>query len=192
MMSFARHALWLTRLAGPLGVVMLLVACAPLQPAAPWYRGVFLSPVFGGMGFKVACDDGNVCEVDSIRQGSGPKSTSRLAAGNVRSFPTAIPNNNLKDTQRYIASHANWDQLPGEDGMLLKAGRAIVASEAVFSECIDLDVQKSSGYLLCARDGDPSAQRDAYLLVPSMAPTCGASGTRPFCAYLYVPLNRMR
>lgn len=186
------HLLRLARLIGQLGMVSLLVSCASLSPVVPWYQGVFESAIFGGLGIKVACDGELSCEVHrTTRQGSNPEPSGRLVAGIASPFPPDIPNNNLRDTQQFVASHENWERLPGEEGILLRASRGIVASRAVFSKCIDFDAKNFSGLLLCATDGDTSTQKSPYFLEPSMAP-CGAFGSRPYCAYIYIPLSRVR
>lgn len=175
---------------GALASLTLLLSCASLSQKSPWYEGAFESELFGGTGFKFACDGALTCEAYTTSKSSAPKASDRLANGIAKPFSTTIPNNNLKGTQRFVAAHEGWEQLPGDDGALLRASRSIVASSAVFSECIALDTKWSSSLLLCASNGDPIAREVVYLLSPSMAPSCRESS--PYCAYIYIPLRRMR
>jgi len=98
-----------------------------------------------------------------------------------------VANGNLARTRRAVADDPGlYDDV--QDGVPLSAARDLVASEATFSDCVDISSVAPTYFLLCATTADTKAAAGAWLLMSTMAPACGNG--RPFCAYYYLPLRR--
>jgi hypothetical protein len=161
------------------------------RPEFPWYLGHFTGRVATAPGramvLSLDCAPDR-CQLEVTLEpaapGSHPERPGPLAP-TLRGLDVA--NGNLARTRRAVADDPElYDD--AQDGVPLSAARDLVASEATFSDCVDISSVAPTYFLLCATTADPKAVAGAWLLMSTMAPAC-VNG-RPFCAYYYVPLRR--
>lgn len=96
-----------------------------------------------------------------------------------------IPNNNLEATRSIAASKPEWYKDPSL-GPVLTPLRSILQAPTRFAECVDLD---GTAYLaLCSLSTDAEGTHSVVLLLHTMNGSCGAL---PFCAYYFLPLERV-
>lgn len=175
--------------AGLLAAPSFAGSAAP--PGSPWYLGHFTGRVTTtperAMVLDLDCaPDRCQLEVtlDPVAAGSQPERPGPLV-------PTPrgldVANGNLAHTRRAVAEDPGLYE-DAQDGVPLSAARDLVASEATFSDCVDISSIAPTYFLLCATTADTKAAAGAWLLMSTMAPACGNG--RPFCAYYYLPLRR--
>jgi hypothetical protein len=162
--------------------------CAAPAQAAPWFLGEFRgvkpeSPADPQM--LVVCRADERCSVLASRAGNQPKAVEIPIKGPPKFIDTAIPNNNLETTRDSAASSPDWYEDPSF-GPILRPLRAILQAQSRFAECVDLD---GTAYLaMCSLSTDPEAIRSVVLLLNTMNGSCGRL---PFCAYYFLPLERV-
>ena len=169
--------------------VLVLAFAVSTTPAvaAPWFVGAFQSPAdtTAESQMAVVCRAGERCTVTVARAGSQPRPVEIPIQAPPKLLDPEIPNNNLDGTRKAAADNPDWYKHPSF-GPVLAPLRAALQSGARFSECADLD---GTGYLaLCSLSSDRAATEGAMLLISTMNGSCGSL---PFCAYYFVPLDRV-
>jgi hypothetical protein len=175
-----------------LGLLLVLSACGTVEvePSLPWYVGEFHGSksqdgkILPQM--SVSCERDKPCAVYTKQAGASPKTTEILINKPPIKLGIDIPNNNLEITRRAVSDRPALYQ-DSNFGPLLTPLRSVLESQAKFAECVDLD--DTEAFLLCSLSTDPKAIKSVMLLAITMN---GACGNLPFCAYYFVPLERIR
>ena len=157
----------------------------------PWHEGEFegRTTLRGGqMTWRARCIADAPCTL-TFEQASAVGTASETLRTKVpTSFDTTIPNNNLAHTRRAIRETPALLRDPQEGPLLIALG-TILVSDATFDACLDIGGDAGGQILLCSLTTDPEAADSAVLLAGTMKPACGRDA---FCAYLLLPLARLK
>lgn len=168
-------------------LVLSFAMCTNTAVAAPWFMGEFRSAAdaMPDSQMAVVCRVGERCTVTVARAGSQPRPVEVPIQAPPKLLDPEIPNSNLDGTRKAAADKPDWYTHPSF-GPVLTPLRAALQSGAQFAECADVD---GTAYLaLCSLTSDRAATKGVMLLISTMNASCGSL---PFCAYYFVPLNRV-
>lgn len=167
--------------------VLFLATCTTSAFSAPWFEGEFrgASASAAELQMAVICRPGERCAVTAARAGGQPQPVEIPIKTPPKLLSPEIPNNNWDSTRQVAASKPELYADPSFGPLLTPLGTAL-RSGARFAECADLD---GTGYLvLCSLSTDREAAKGVMLLLSTMNGSCGEL---PFCAYYFVPLDRV-
>lgn len=195
LLRSGRYKLAFTRIRLALFAAGLLAtqsfAGSAARPASPWYLGHFTGRVTTAPERAMLLDLDCVpdrCQLEVTLDPAAPDSQPERP-GPLAPTPRGldVANGNLARTRLAVADDPKLYDDP-QDGVPLSAAHDLVASEASFSDCVDISSVAPAYFLLCATTADTKAVAGAWLLMSTMNPACGNG--RPFCAYYYLPLRR--
>ena len=167
---------------------LAVAVCAAPALAEPWFVGEFRgkkAETAADLQMSVICASNEACVVLATRLGGQPAPAGIPIKAPPKSLDTAIPNNNWETTRDAAASKPAWYE-HASFGPILAPLRSLLQSPARFAKCVDLD---GTAYLaLCSLSTDPEGTRSVVLLLSTMNGSCGSI---PFCAYYFLPLERV-
>lgn len=166
-------------------------AISAAEEKAPWYVGSLSGELRDGSQSMVAtvnCKVDLACDttIEVIGEPQSPRHRERTGKATLLR-DVDIANNNLRYTRNHLKAHP--DALHDKnDGVALLSMKTVLESSNELTACIDVSTEQRTGFLLCKLSAEDSSTPTALLLMTTMNPTCGR---RPFCAYFFVPLNRL-
>lgn len=171
---------------------VMLALFATLAPAGePWHEGEFEGKTTlqrEQITWRLRCVADAPCTL-TFEQASARGTASETLRTKVPvSLDTAVPNDNLAHTRRAVRENPILLQDP-QEGPLLKALGPLLGSSAGFEACLEIGGEAGGQIVLCSLTTDPQAADSAMLLAGTMKPACGRDA---FCAYLLLPLARLK
>lgn len=170
-------------------LVLLGWLCSASLHAAPWFIGEFRGAKPEGpadMQMSVTCNPGERCKVLATRFNGTTTEAGIPITAPPKALDPAIPNNNLETTRERVTATPDWYKDPSY-GPILTPIRSFLQSQERFSECVDLD--GTAYFAMCSLSTDREGRKSVVFLMSTMNGSCGRL---PYCAYYFLPLERVR